>query len=85
MKRNLLCRMFGHRWVQDGTVQHPSDVNSASACPTTARRFRCSRCPRGRIELTPAGHQQMRWGDDPLKVMGLTTDQFRWYGTGEME
>jgi 2-C-methyl-D-erythritol 4-phosphate cytidylyltransferase len=59
-----------HKFEQVGVVYHPSEKNFLSACPMTARVYRC-KCGEERRELTPAGLQQIHdWGDDPREVLG---------------
>jgi hypothetical protein len=59
-----------HKFEQVGSVYHSSEVNALSASPQTAKVYRC-KCGKERRNLTPAGEQQISWGDDPNKVMGL--------------
>lgn len=77
--------MVGSSWIQKvadrigGThtciadwekpIFHTSKVNSNSAYPETAMRYRC-RCGNEWAQLTPAGLQQKLWGDDENELRG---------------
>lgn len=69
---NIIDAIFGHRhkFVRSDYVCHPSEVVTLSAAPITATVY-CCRCGEERRELTPAGEQQVEWGDNIKRVLGL--------------
>ena len=69
---DALKKVFRHRhhYEQAETIFRASSVNPASAVVGTAYVFRC-KCGAEYRRITPAGEQQIGWGDDPQAVMGL--------------
>ena len=64
--------LVGHRehdWKFDGLVHHTSKMMLNSACPATAKRYKC-RCGLTHFELTPAGFQQLQAGDVFEELIG---------------
>jgi len=67
-----LFRSFKRVHKHDYTIEfvhHTSKHNSMSADPCTAKIYRCKCGYEYRI-LTPAGEQQLDWGDDMQELLG---------------
>ena len=67
-----LGRIFehNHNYKQAETVLRASSVNPTSGVVGTANVFRC-KCGDEYYTVTPAGEQQIAWGDKPRAVMGM--------------
>jgi len=52
-------------------VYHSSKKNYLSACPVTAKVYKCKRCGFEERVLTDAGYQQLYWGDNINELLGL--------------
>jgi hypothetical protein len=70
MLKKIIDRIFPHKHrFETEFVYHDSEIVPVFAGACTAKIRRC-KCGHETREITPAGYQQIRWGDDPRKVAG---------------
>ena len=66
----VFCNRGRHQWDWVHIV-HSSKIMDWSMLPETAQVGTCRHCGMVIRELTPAGYQQLYWGDDYNELVGL--------------